>query len=67
MEAGLGAFRFTRLGPHWVVDVNVPELAVAYEEDYARKLFEGPRAVVHHPPRLVVGSYRHIPRAALVP
>ena len=36
MEAGLGAFRFTRLGPHWVVDVSVPELAVAYEEDYAR-------------------------------
>ena len=50
MKAGLGAFRFTRLGPHWVVDVNVPELAVAYEEDYARKLFEehGLSCTVHH-------------------
>jgi hypothetical protein len=50
MKAGRGAFRFTRLGPHWVVDVNVPELAVAYEEDYARKLFEehGLSCTIHH-------------------
>src|SRR4029450_5706844 len=50
MKAGQGAFRFTRLGPHWVVDVNVPELAVAYEEDYARKLFEeyGLSCTIHH-------------------
>ena len=50
MKAGRGAFRFTPLGPHWVVDVNVPELAVAYEEDYARKLFEehGLSCTIHH-------------------
>ena len=50
MKAGRGAFRFTRLGPHWVVDVNVPELAVAYEEDYARTLFEehGLSCMIHH-------------------
>lgn len=50
MEAGQSAFRFTRVGPHWVVDVTVPELAVAYEEAYARELFErhGLSCSVHH-------------------
>jgi hypothetical protein len=33
-----------------VVDINVPELAVAYEEDYARTLFEehGLSCTIHH-------------------
>ncbi|MDQ3849837.1 MAG: class I SAM-dependent methyltransferase [Actinomycetota bacterium] len=50
MEAGRSAFRFTCVGPHWVVDVNVPELAVAYEEAYVRHLFEqhGLSCSIHH-------------------
>lgn len=40
MREGRSAFRFTRVGPHWVTDTNVPELAVAYEESYVRDVFQ---------------------------
>jgi hypothetical protein len=31
--------RFTRVGPQWIVDPKVPELAVAYEREYVHDLF----------------------------
>jgi ubiquinone/menaquinone biosynthesis C-methylase UbiE len=41
MESGSGDMRFKHaMGPCAVVDPNVPELAVAYEEDYVRKMYE---------------------------
>ena len=40
MEAGESQRRFTSVGPHWVVDTKVPELAVAYEESFVRNLYQ---------------------------
>jgi SAM-dependent methyltransferase len=50
MEAGRSAHRFTRVGPHWTVDPRVPELAVAYEEEFVRSLFarHGMSSTVYH-------------------
>jgi SAM-dependent methyltransferase len=39
MHAGQTERRFEQVGPHWVVDTKVPELAVAYEEEFVRALF----------------------------
>lgn len=40
MGNGRAMRRFTRVGPHWIVDAKVPELAVAYEDDYVHDLFD---------------------------
>jgi SAM-dependent methyltransferase len=40
MKDGQATLRFRhRIGPHWIVDPHVPELAVAYEEPYLRDLY----------------------------
>jgi SAM-dependent methyltransferase len=50
MHAGESQRRFTRVGPHWVVDPKVPELALAYDEAYVRALFRrhGQSCGVHY-------------------
>jgi len=50
MQAGESERRYTRIGPHWVVDTKVPELAVAYEEAFIRDLFaqHGHSCRIHH-------------------
>jgi SAM-dependent methyltransferase len=41
MEAGASEFRFNHaMGPCAVVDAKVPELAVGYDEDYVREVYE---------------------------
>lgn len=41
MELGLSSLRFRRHdGPCWTVDPKVPELAIGYDEDYVRSLYE---------------------------
>jgi SAM-dependent methyltransferase len=41
MESGHSSLRFKhKVGPYWVVDRKVPELAVAYDEQYVQELYE---------------------------
>jgi SAM-dependent methyltransferase len=50
MHAGESQRRFSQVGPHWVVDTKVPELATAYEESFVRDLFtrHGQSCSVHY-------------------